>query len=152
MRIVTLAAALLLAMPACCLASTASRSGDLITVTAAPGEANYISVGAPHSTVDVSDTGAGLTAGDGCVQVSEAAATCGPKDSPRVSVDLGDGNDTLLGQNYPQVGAFEVHGGPGDDTIAGSIVGDRLYGDGDNDSVEGRDGNDLVSGDDGNDD
>src|SRR4051794_3241247 len=152
MRIALLATAVLLALPSASLASSASRSGDRITITAAPGEANHISVGAPNSTVDVSDTGASLTAGDGCVQVSATEADCGPKDSPRVSVDLGDGNDTLLGQNYFNVGAFDVHGGPGNDTIAGSIVGDTLHGDEGNDSVEGRDGNDLVAGDDGDDD
>lgn len=145
------AGGMLLALSGTAFASTATRAGDLVTVSADPGEANSISIGRTdnagytYSTVDVIDDGAPLTAGAGCLQVSGNEASCGPKYAS-VVVFLGDGNDTMNQLQYTVIASLEVHGGPGNDTINGSPVGDKLYGDEGNDSVNGFDGNDQTYG------
>ncbi len=66
-------------------------------------------------------------------------------------IEGGDGNDrlfgddTVLGDDEPEEGAF------GDDTLYGGVGNDELYGLGGNDTLYGGDGNDDLSGDDGND-
>jgi Ca2+-binding RTX toxin-like protein len=95
-------------------------SGDwdtVVTVTAAPGEANDLHVASVSHLTTVHDAGAPLTAGDGCHTDSDGVA-CDVKDNytlGRVQVHAGDGDDhvTLDG------GSGEIHGEDGDDVLTG---------------------------------
>jgi hypothetical protein len=150
------AAGCVLLLPGAAFGSTATRAGDVVTVSGDPGETNNISIGRyenagyTYSGVEVFDDGAPLTAGAGCDQVAGNEVSCGAKYAS-VVVFLGDGNDTMNELHYTVLASLEVHGGAGNDTINGSPLGDKLYGDEGDDTVKGADGNDEVYGGDGQD-
>ena len=86
-------------------------SPDLISVVAAPGEANRVRVAVDAQGVLITDAGATL---DGaCAAVDERTRRCPPG---LVTVLLGDGDDVVEG------GAV-AEGGPGADTITGAGTG-----------------------------
>ncbi|MBD2313298.1 calcium-binding protein [Desertifilum sp. FACHB-1129] len=60
------------------------------------------------------------------------------------------GDDTITGAGIGVEGLF-ANGGPGDDSIYGSIGRDFLYGGKDNDTIVGNDGQDVIFGDNGDD-
>jgi RTX calcium-binding nonapeptide repeat (4 copies) len=129
-------AILLLAGPAG--ATTASRIGDQVIVTAGPGETNSIYMDTfqiPHLRVD--DHTAGITAGPGCTQVNPIQVTCPIEGLNMILIDAGDGNDQATeGAPFDAV----LRGGPGDDVLH-SLHGDEL--------IDGGSGDDLLNGSDG---
>ena len=91
-----------------------SVEGSILRVTAAPGEANQVSVsaGAPTS-FTATDAGAPLSAGPGC-SPTDAGVTCVTAEDPAIEVLAGDlGDSVTVAAGVP---AF-VDGGTGDDLI-----------------------------------
>src|SRR3954451_17962904 len=138
-----LSAAVLGALPATADAGRARSSRGRVIFDAFPGEINDVQeaqVG--KTTVNVTDTGAAVTPGTGCVRVSANLARCTVR-NPGCIVRLGDGDDhalsriaTLMGEDggdrLEQIarpaeslpgnvaaGAALANGGAGDDTITG---------------------------------
>ena len=140
-------------IPAVAGASDVSRTGNVITFTAAPGEANNVHIFVQNFAYTRVEDTAGLTASGDCTPTVDAPATaanCGPQQFPDFNVTLGDGNDTFRVDDENEFGTFNVDGGPGDDNIIQSGHGTVHGGDG-NDYVGGSDGDDHVYGDAGND-
>jgi Ca2+-binding RTX toxin-like protein len=144
-------------------ASVASRSGNLITVTAGAGEANDVTVEVRNfAFVQVTDT-AGVTAAGDCTPISATQARCGAQQFPDVTVALGDGNDIFRVHDGTEFGTFNVdggsgddniidmghgtaHGGDGNDIVGGSSQDDQVFGDAGDDTVRGFAGADTVTG------
>src|SRR4051794_3915269 len=126
------------ALPAVAQASVASRTGDLIMITAAAGEANDVTIEVLNfAFIRVTDL-AGITSAGDCEPIdppSDTAVKCG-LGHPGVTVSLGDGNDTFRTHDNTEFGLFDVDAGPGDDNII-----DIGHG-----TVHGGDGNDIVGG------
>ena len=129
-------------------------SGDwdtVVTVTAAPGEANDLRIVSTKHLTTVHDAGAPLTAGDGCRADADGVA-CDVKDNytfARVAVHAGDGDDRVTvdggdddvyGEDGDDVltGAGVLDGGPGDDTLTGTGESANTY--------AGGPGNDVLTG------
>ena len=75
--------------------------------------------------------------------------TAGLIDDPiSLDVSLGDGDDTFSVTNDggPNIVSFDVLGGPGNDTISGSNLDDRLRGGKGDDDIRGRGGDDIIRG------
>jgi hypothetical protein len=111
-----LAAFVVLASPAG--AATVSVDGSSLRITAAPGEANQLTIaadpaGAPTTSLTVTDTGAPLTLGPGC-SATDIGVKCVTAADPTIDVLAGDGDDSVT-IGVP-VAAF-VDGGAGDDVI-----------------------------------
>src|SRR5262245_288627 len=100
-------------------AATVSVDGSAVQVTAAPGEVNQIAI-ARSSVLSVSDTGAPLTAGAGCVAAG-AAVQCPSAGILGLAVDLGDGDDTLTSTSSLPLLATD---GPGADRVTGGSGAD----------------------------
>jgi Ca2+-binding RTX toxin-like protein len=151
-----LSAVVLAALPAAADAGRARVSAGRVIFDAFPGEANDVKVAqVGRTTVNVTDNGAVVTPGTGCVRVSDNLARCTVR-NPGGIVRLGDGDDhalsriaTLFGEDgndrleqiaRPTVslpgnvaaGAALANGGAGDDTITGN-------------DVNGGDGNDTIT-------
>jgi Ca2+-binding RTX toxin-like protein len=104
---------------------------------AAPGEANRLTLlqGAPIAgdpTIIVRDTGATITAGEGCTSISPGEAVCrmpvGDFDNS-ISVGLDDGNDTADARGVRSAKIL-LEGGLGADTLRGSRLRvNALFGD-----------------------
>ncbi len=148
-----------------------SRTGTSVTVTAAVGLSNTISVWQAGDTIRVRDTGDTVTALGGCRAVSANEAVCpGAGSLTELVVHAGDqaddvtsfleslgvtlvggaGDDSLYGGGANDTlegdeGADFLSGGGGNDTLTGSSGHDRLFGGPGNDSIEGRGGADLVN-------
>lgn len=148
-----------------------SRTGTSVTVTAAVGLSNTISVWQAGDTIRVRDTGDTVTALGGCRAISANEAACpGVGSLTELVVHAGDqaddvtsflddlgvtlvggagddslhgggANDTLEGEE----GADFLSGGGGNDTLTGSSGRDRLFGGPGNDSIEGRGGSDIIN-------
>ncbi len=179
MRLPLLVALALLAAPGLAHGSTAKvvlppDSGSLFSYIAAPGETNQVEASLLAGTVTIRDTGASITAGDGCVSVDAHEVTCavGIHDQLGVALDDlgdslilegdgvdwdvrgGDGADTLV-DSCP-TGCGFLFGGPGNDTLQGRGISggggdDTLTGSLKGDSIGGGSGNDTLSGAAGND-
>ncbi|THA82967.1 calcium-binding protein [Streptomyces sp. A0592] len=154
-----------------------SRTGTSITVTAAVGLSNTISVWQAGDTIRVRDTGDTVAALGGCTAVSTHEAVCpGAGTLTELVVHAGDqaddvtsfleslgvtlvggsGDDSLHGGSANDTlegdeGADFLSGGGGNDTLTGSSGADRLFGGPGNDSIEGRSGSDLINAGGGND-
>jgi Ca2+-binding RTX toxin-like protein len=117
-------ACLLVVPPAARAATTIENYPSQIIVTAAPGEANRISAGTTDGAhFTISDAGAALTPGAGCAVIDAHSVTCtkaGSNDTPGLSIQAGDGDDSisLEGVDTDACVDAEVGGGTGDDTIA----------------------------------
>jgi hypothetical protein len=141
--------------PATAVGDAARVEGDLLRVVAGAGEANAVAV-APADPTDptmapgslaVTDAGAPLTAGSGCIGTSSGALSCGPPIAA-VEVDLGDGGDTLtVVAGVPTRAA----GGAGDDVLNSGAGADLLDGGPGDDQLDGGDGDDRDVGGDGDD-
>jgi Ca2+-binding RTX toxin-like protein len=91
-----------------------------VTYTAASGELNVVEVSAignAPGTITIGDSGAVITAGLGCDQVSAHEAMC--SGANRADVRLGDLGDTatLIAQDSNSIG-FRLFGGDGDDHLS----------------------------------
>ena len=135
-------------------------TGGELSFEAGPGKANHVTVFAhddggessPTQT-EVKDTGAPLTAGEGCVSVDAHTAFC--LDVHSVGMRLGDMDDWASAYSSPDEGlaGAVVFAGDGNDTVTAVAVQlDVFAGDG-NDTVtagayglllEGGDGNDRL--------
>jgi Ca2+-binding RTX toxin-like protein len=150
---------LLVAEPAA--ASQAFVSMGRVHYVAAPGETNTVVLEYEPSGLRLSDAGATVAAGSGCVQ-DGAEALCAIGGPAEMVVALGDGDDVVdlsetvfaivsggagndritgsLGQN-------RLDGGPGNDTLSGGEFADMLIGGaGDDDIVGGQDDDSIVAG------
>ncbi|MEU3666533.1 MULTISPECIES: calcium-binding protein [Streptomyces] len=147
------------------------RTGTSVTVTAAVGLSNTISVWQVGDTIRVKDTGDTMAALGGCTAVSAHEAVCpGAGTLTELVVHAGDqaddvtsfletlgvtlvggpGDDSLHGGNANDTlegdeGADFLSGGGGNDTLTGSSGPDRLFGGPGNDSIEGLGGSDLIN-------
>ena len=116
----------LLAAPASA-TTNATSDGATVTVTAAPGVANDVTVepGDAAGTVRITDGGDDVAPSPGCDAVTAATVQC--MVSGTVEVDLGDRDDHLSAAAAAPV-AVEADGGEGDDTFAvGNGIADTLH-------------------------
>jgi hypothetical protein len=145
-----LSIALVLVAAPCAQAATVSVEGDALRVVAAPGEANQVGVGvAGGFALTVTDPGAPLTVGPGCVVAQDGSASCAsPADGTplaRIEVDAGDLDDSVsLATGLPArilggAGDDRLQGGDGEDSLVGGDGGDFADGGGGDDSIELRD-------------
>ncbi|MEV6580432.1 hypothetical protein AB0M92_19960 [Streptomyces sp. NPDC051582] len=147
-----------------------SRTGTSVTVTAAVGVSNTISLWRTGDVIRVRDTGDFVVGTGGCTAVGAHEAVCpGAGGLTELVVDAGDqsdditsslattgatltggsGDDSLYGGDANDTleggeGADFLSGGAGNDTLIGSSGRDRILGGDGNDSIEGRNGSDFI--------
>ena len=135
-------------VPAGAEASVASKNGNTLTVAAAAGEVNDVTVQAGLGGVSVRDT-AGVTAGDGCApyMFDPSRIDC-PGETPDVVVVLGDGSDrlTLNVDGVGYIGAVTIDAGSGDDQLVLSAARETVSAGEGNDNIEARSGDDQLAG------
>jgi Ca2+-binding RTX toxin-like protein len=156
-----------LAQPTLAGAATASVVGpntfDQLTLryVADPGEANDVFVDfAPPAVegVDVTDSGATITAGAGCATLTLHKVRCNVSSGDLINASLGDGNDILSISQFFDSGGGRLSAGDGDDRIRGNdnagtneiLLGgrgdDSLFGRGGSEYLDGGPGGDDLSG------
>ncbi len=150
-----LAALAVLAVVPAASASTLSRDGGTLVLTAAPGEANAVVLdmtedgeGSPRFTIT---DDAGITAfPSGCTTDEFDPQTHYCPLPAAFRVTLGDGNDRF--HEFDPFGfPIDVAGEAGNDRLVGAAANGTLRGGAGDDDVQGGAGNDLVLGEDGND-
>ena len=154
-----------------------SKNGTSVTVTAAVGLGNTISVWQVGDTIRVRDTGDTIVAFGGCTALSATEAVCpgagsltelvvnagdqadnvtSSLASPGVTLVGGAGDDSLQGGSANDTlegdeGSDFLSGGGGNDTLNGASGPDRIFGGAGNDSIEGRASSDVINAGPGND-
>jgi Ca2+-binding RTX toxin-like protein len=123
--------------------SSVSQSGGVITVAAAPGTVNDISLSEVGGVISIVDTISLLLAGNGCVQVARTTVTCPQAGVGTIMVALGDRDDRVVDATHLQA---TIKGGDGADTILGGDGNDRLYGEAGTDVLKGETGLDRLYG------
>lgn len=129
----------------------------LVVVTAAPGEANRLSVAQGPDGVTVHDDGALITPQGPCVAVDPRTVRCPAGGGPTVSgfsAALGDGDDTAVVSGAivndafidGGAGADKLTGGPGEDQLAGGEGADVLDGGAGGETLQGGGGRDVLRG------
>jgi RTX calcium-binding nonapeptide repeat (4 copies) len=151
-------AALALA-PSAASAGTISYVGDTLTITAAPGELNGITLGGEQEgRLSISDANAHAFPADRCTQLDvDYPIQC--EIPSAIRIDLGDGNDVVVVDHMVAgTPAVEVLGGAGNDnlkaiagntrlTLDGGPGADVLRSEGGNDVLRGGpDGDELIGG------
>jgi Ca2+-binding RTX toxin-like protein len=132
-------------------AATVSSVGGTVSLVAAPGEANRVSVdtGADGSLVFLDD-GATLVAGTGCSDPGDGSVACPRAGVGAIVVETGDGDDNV---SSGAVGLpLTIAGGDGSDQLQGSAGADRLDGGAGNDGLDAAEGADELVGGPGDDD
>jgi hypothetical protein len=124
----------LLGPPAAHAATAGLEADGTLRITAAPGEANSLTVTETATGVVVTDGGAPLVYGPGC-------SSLGCLGGVRIEADLGDGDDALAVSGALPVWA---DGGEGDDVLVGGAGDDRLDAGTGADSAIGGDGDDSI--------
>ncbi len=159
-----LAAWVAMALGAFCSSASAYTfvlTGDQAAVVAAPGEINAL---------EVQDLGGGLLVSDlaanpvtstlpaGCAVGLGFEVICQPGVVAGVSVDAGDGNDSLGNGSVLTratlvggAGSDQISGGPAAETLSGGDGSDTIQGGAGGDIVDGGDGTDQIVGGDGDD-
>lgn len=147
----TLAAVLVAAgLPAAASAASVSvedpDAAAAVSVLAAPGERNQITVRAPDlDTVEIVDAGAPLTtaAGAGCTAADAHTVTC-PRSSHRFAarVDAGDADDTVTAAGAAPIRAFA---GSGRNVLTGGAGADELTSTTGDDALVGGEGDDRLT-------
>jgi Ca2+-binding RTX toxin-like protein len=160
-------AALGLTAPATAFASSVSvviENGiGQLAYYAGSAEANDVQIANSARTMTITDAGATISAGSGCVQVSDHEVSCFPVDrADFVLADLGD-KATLTEGDFELrlhlLGGSEADelslcagchgtllGGPGDDTLVGGNSGGWFFGETGNDTIEGGGARDHLHG------
>lgn len=148
-----LTALALLLVPAAASATTVSYENGTITVRAAAGEKNSITVNEGDGSYQITESSAPIEAGPGCSKAAgEARVGCPAAGAAGLGVDLGDGDDSLVvSAGIPAdilsgAGNDTVTGGSGDDIVRGDDGDDRLTGNAGNDTLEGAGGADTLDG------
>jgi hypothetical protein len=131
---------------------------NTIHYRAAPGERNAVTL-PPGEGVLIHDDGASITPGRGCEAVDDRTVRCRTDrdaTSSVVRLELGDERDRFSDVSYGVVvdgGAGDdeltghgLHGGDGDDVLAGSDGVDGLHGDAGADTLTAGAGDDTLSG------
>jgi hypothetical protein len=147
-RRLVLAALLTLVFPTSAHASSVSVASGVLTYTGTPGHTSVLGIaqtGASTVTItrqagDDDDFGSG---GAGC-PASGSVVTCTGVTS--VTVDAGDGNDTVSAAGLSTI-PVALGGGAGSDTLTGGAAADDVQGDDGNDVLNGGDGDDNLGGD-----
>ena len=162
--LVVVAVLLAVAAPPAEAASTVAVEGGVLQVVAGPGETNIVKVSEPSkppgstapSQFTVRDDSAGTTPGAGCERrpeffSPEASVACSAAGVQRISVRLGDGDDSA--DQFTAAVPMTIAGEDGHDRIrmlrAPGAVSEGGEGNDDlqfGDDVRGGPGNDLVSG------
>ena len=96
-------------------ASTVSVEGGILSVVAAPGETNALSI-RPTPDYEVTDD-AGVTAGAGC-SASGSAVVCSAAGVQRIVARLGDGNDRAFWDGSSSTIPYEFSGEAGRDQLS----------------------------------
>jgi Ca2+-binding RTX toxin-like protein len=143
--VASIAAALavaLCAVPAAAEAATAAVDGTgKLTYTAVAGETNHLTVAPGGSGYTVTDTGATITAGTGCIG-SGGMVTCSGVLS--LNVLAGDSDDIVDTSAAPIT--TTVDGAAGADEISTGTAADTINAGGDFDTVDGGLGSDILTG------
>lgn len=116
-----------------------------LTVIAAPGKANTITVTRPGQ-FEVNDTGDTVTPGTGCTPIDSHTVSCLVSRIDAVSVISGDLDDHIY--YNPEGAAGSLRSGDGNDRIrlGGATRSSDLNGGDGNDTLSGAAGNDLFDG------
>ena len=121
-----------------------------VAVVAAPGEVNAFNVEDLAGGVIVTDLAQNpvtSAAPAGCAVGLAWEVICQPGVVSSVSVDAGDGNDSV--SNGSVLARVTLLGGAGNDEISGGAASETLLGAGGNDTIQGADGADVIDGGDG---
>ena len=150
--VLTLCAALgiLLTLPLTADGATVAVEGNILRVTAAPGEANELTIAAAPAdpapvdsaapTFAVHDAGAALVPGPGC-SPSDIGVTCVTAPGPAIDVGVLDLDDSVaISVAVPA----RVDGGNGDDRLTGGDAADVLLGGIGADFADGGAGDDVI--------
>jgi Ca2+-binding RTX toxin-like protein len=136
--------AIVLATPAH--AATVTVSDHEVRYTGKPGEQNVVTATFGTDDITLHDKGTTVTAGAGCAQVDEQTASC-PAAALRIA--LGDGDDRVFVECALRAGlcgSATLIGGPGDDSLNGTVRPDILLGGPGNDKLSGGGSGDLLRG------
>jgi hypothetical protein len=102
--------------------TTVAKSGNILTITAAPGTDNNLQIGEDATSFFVRDLASGVqpAGGSGCVNDNGTGqARCAKTGITQVIVDTGDFNDRIgLGAPAGSRVRFEVRTGSGNDSVA----------------------------------
>ena len=122
--------------------ATVSKSGQ-ITYQAAAGAANSVAVSLSGGNFSFVESG--ITAGPGCTQVTTSRVDCSAVGTTVVTMNLGDGDDTVTTPSSTYRG-FVLNGGEGSDVLNGGDKKDTFDGGAGNDTLNGAAGNDYLNG------
>jgi Ca2+-binding RTX toxin-like protein len=125
--------------------ATVSVVGGTLIYVAAPGEANAVTVTPNGTSFDVTDTGAALGAGAGCLSTGPSSANC---TDPVTAMDLtlDDGNDDVDLSAVPSCAPQTIGCDEPNAAIRGGDGSDRLIGGGGDDAITGGAGDDVLTG------
>jgi Ca2+-binding RTX toxin-like protein len=119
-------------------------SYDTVTLEAAPGETNQVTVTLDAGYAYITDASAPITSG-ACEAVTPNQRRCTLSQLQYVILSLGDGNDSAIAPKSTLV--FRLRGGDGDDTLTTGGVGlDNARGDAGDDVLIGSDLTDNLDG------
>jgi hypothetical protein len=146
LRVLGLSAAITLAAPLAAEAATVTLDGALLSVNAAAGEANRITIAEDAAGFTVTDTRA-LTAGSGCTSVNATMARCATSETTRSAlVEAGDGDDRVVLRSPTGTTSGNLRGGDGRDRLFGGNGADALIGGEGADTLTGGEGNNFFDG------
>jgi Ca2+-binding RTX toxin-like protein len=142
------------AAPGVASASSVSVNFGVLDVIGASGETNRVTVAGSGGTIDVTDAGAPLAAGDNCARLpGSTTVRCDiPAGLGLMLFELRDGNDVLtVNRGFstlvePGLGNDTVNGGPARDEISGGAGADVIDGRGGDDGLQGNAGADRITG------
>lgn len=120
-----------------------------VTFTAVNGETNNLTItGNAAGGLLFSDSGATVTAGAGCSQITASSARC-VLTTDELEVRLGDGNDTLIDSSSRNYAAYVYShtylGGSGNDNITGSSGTNEIRGEDGDDTINGGVSRDYIN-------
>ena len=130
-----------LVLPAATFGSSAGVSAGTLTYTAASGETNQVTIEPNGLLYRITDAGATISPGLGCLTVSSNVVDCLAIASFNASADDMDDTISVVGPL-----ASTLNGGDGDDTLGGGSGIDTLNGGAGADHLEGGLGGDTLSG------